>query len=161
MDQMLAPLRRYAQFSGRAQRKEYWLFVLFQWFLALPWLGLFLLAGGDLKKLTQSPFALQDGPAGLLIGIGWAIVAALAIPLIAVQVRRLHDLNRTGLLVLLSFVPFGELPLLVLMCLDGTPGANRFGPDPKRRDPIYRHAWSASPDLHDAPPRPRLGGGKD
>jgi uncharacterized membrane protein YhaH (DUF805 family) len=51
-----------------------------------------------------------------------------------VQVRRLHDQDKSGWLILLSFIPYiGGLILLVLMLIDGTPGANRYGPDPKGR----------------------------
>jgi uncharacterized membrane protein YhaH (DUF805 family) len=66
---------------------------------------------------------------GLLGGIyGLAII----IPSIAVSVRRLHDIDRTGWWVLISLVPvIGTIVLLVFAVLDGTPGENRFGPNPK------------------------------
>ena len=63
-------------------------------------------------------------------------VFALAsiIPAIAVQVRRFHDQDKSGWFVLLNFIPIiGGLIVLVMMFLDGTPGPNRFGPDPKNR----------------------------
>jgi uncharacterized membrane protein YhaH (DUF805 family) len=57
---------------------------------------------------------------------------ALFIPSIAVQVRRFHDQDRTGWLILLGLIPYvGGLIVLVFMCLPGTRGTNRFGPDPK------------------------------
>ncbi len=65
----------------------------------------------------------------LLLGIAGL---ALFIPSLAVQVRRFHDQNRTGWLVLLGFIPYvGGLIVLAFMCLPGTPGPNRYGPDPK------------------------------
>lgn len=146
MDYMLLPLRRYFDFSGRSQRKEYWLFVLFQWLLVLPLLGLFAVTGGANAAVMVT---------------GWIVLAALIIPMVAVQVRRLHDQDRSGWWILLSVVPFGELPLIAMMLFDGTVGGNRFGPDPKRRDAIHRRDWrDAAVDQPGAPQRPALGGGQ-
>lgn len=59
-------------------------------------------------------------------------VLAILIPSIAVQVRRFHDQDKSGWFVLLALIPFlGGLVVLVFMCLEGTRGPNRFGPDPK------------------------------
>ncbi len=162
MDYMLLPLRRYFDFSGRSQRKEYWLFVLFQWLLVLPLLGLFAATGGDFAALAASPFALQRGGANAAVMVtGWIVLVALIIPMIAVQVRRLHDQDRSGWWILLSVVPFGELPLIAMMLFDGTVGGNRFGPDPKRRDAVHRRDWrDAAVDQPGAPQRPALGGGQ-
>ena len=57
---------------------------------------------------------------------------AVLIPSIAVSVRRLHDIDRTGWWVLIGLVPLvGQIVLLVFHVLDSTPGPNRFGPNPK------------------------------
>ena len=57
---------------------------------------------------------------------------AVIIPSIAVQVRRFHDQDKSGWMVLLAFIPIlGGLAVLIFMCLEGTRGTNRFGPDPK------------------------------
>jgi uncharacterized membrane protein YhaH (DUF805 family) len=158
MDYMLLPLRRYADFRGRSQRKEYWLFILFQWLLFLPLGAVFIVLGGDVKKLVDQPFTLQGGAGDTVQIIGWVLVAALLIPLLAVQVRRLHDQDRTGWWILLSLVPFGQFPLFALMCFDGTPGANRYGPDPKRRDTVHRQDWRDAPaDAARVVQRPKLG----
>jgi uncharacterized membrane protein YhaH (DUF805 family) len=62
------------------------------------------------------------------------VTLGLLLPSIAVTVRRLHDTNRTGWWILISFLPLiGGIWLLVLTVLDGTPANNRFGPDPKGR----------------------------
>ena len=161
MDDMLLPLRRFADFRGRSRRREYWLFILFQWMIFLP-LGLaFVAAGGDIAKLADKPFALQPGVASQAVQIaGWLVVALLVIPMLAVEVRRLHDQDRTGWWILLALVPFGQLPLFALMCFDGTAGGNRYGADPKRRDAIHRQDWRDAPaDQAHMPPRPRLGDG--
>lgn len=68
----------------------------------------------------------------IVLMVLWAIVAlGLFIPALAVTVRRLHDRDMTGWFLFISLVPFGSLVLLVFMCLEGTRGPNRYGPDPK------------------------------
>ena len=125
MEWMLMPLRRYADFSGRSRRKEYWMFVLFQ-FIVVLFMGLLIgLTGG---------FDGGSGTFGSLLLIICAIVylALFFIPGLAVTVRRFHDQDKSGWFVLLQFIPYiGPLIVLVFMCLEGTRGPNRFGPDPK------------------------------
>ena len=98
---------RYAQFQGRACRKEYWGFFLFN-FLAMVVLS-----------------AVSEGVLGGL----YALAAFL--PATAVFVRRLHDTNRSGWWLLAAFIPYvGWAVLLIFLCLRGTPGDNDYGPDP-------------------------------
>ena len=112
---------KYAVFQGRAQRAEYWYFVLF-YVVAYTILGFL---DGSLAREGEE---LQWG---LLTGV---FALATLVPSLAVSVRRLHDTNRSGWWMLLVFLPLiGQLVLLVFMVLDGTPGANRFGPDPKQQ----------------------------
>ena len=115
----LEALKKYAVFGGRSRRKEYWYFVLFSLIVSL------ILSAIDALLGTFS----SSTNVGLLGGIyGLAII----IPSIAVSVRRLHDIDRTGWWVLISLVPvIGTIVLLVSAVLDGTPGQNRFGPNPK------------------------------
>ena len=115
----LEALKKYAVFGGRSRRKEYWYFVLFSVIVSLVLSAIDALLG-TLSSSTN---------VGLLGGIyGLAII----IPSIAVSVRRLHDIDRTGWWVLISLVPvIGAIVLLVFAVLDGTPGENRFGPNPK------------------------------
>jgi uncharacterized membrane protein YhaH (DUF805 family) len=115
----LEALKKYAAFGGRSRRKEYWYFVLFSLVVSL------VLSAIDALLGTFS----SSTNVGLLGGIyGLAII----IPSIAVSVRRLHDIDRTGWWVLISLVPvIGTIVLLVFAVLDGTPGENRFGPNPK------------------------------
>lgn len=126
MEYMIMPLKRYADFQGRSRRKEYWMFVLLQILVLVPVVFIAALLGGT------------GGETGnVLGGIGMVLVALVylavfMIPGLAVQVRRFHDQDKTGWLVLLGFIPYlGGLVLLVFMCLEGTKGSNRFGPDPK------------------------------
>ena len=127
MKWMLAPLWRYADFAGRSRRLEYWMFTL---------LLLTLLLGGSF--LAGFLGALVDGSGKIgglaILAVVGLLYLGLLVPILAVQVRRLHDQDKSGWFVLLGLVPYvGGLILFVLMCIDGTPGPNRFGPDPKGR----------------------------
>lgn len=126
MEYMIMPLKRYADFSGRSRRKEYWMFVLFQIILLVPLVFIAALLGGTSDDPTN-PF----GSVAMLIALAVYLLVFL-IPGIAVQVRRFHDQDKSGWFILLGFIPYvGSLVLLVFMCLEGTRGPNRFGPDPK------------------------------
>jgi len=117
MEWMLMPLRRYADFSGRSRRKEYWMF-----FLAYV---LILAVTGILYEISHVV-------GGLIAAV---VVLGLFIPSLAVQVRRFHDQDKSGWFVLLSIIPYiGGLIVLVFMAIDGTRGSNRFGEDPKGID---------------------------
>ena len=118
------PLRRYADFSGRSRRKEYWMFML-GYIIAGAIIGfLYAMVGG----MSEEP----SGAAMAVLGIGVILALALIIPSLAVQVRRFHDQDKSGWFVLLGFIPYlGGIIVLVFMCLPGTVGPNRFGPDPK------------------------------
>lgn len=123
MEWMIMPLKRYADFSGRSRRKEYWMFVLFQTLVLIP----VALVGAMLGGIDES------GTGGALFLILVAIfVLAFLVPGLAVQVRRFHDQDKSGWFILLGFIPYiGGIILFVFMCLEGTRGPNRFGPDPK------------------------------
>lgn len=119
MNSYIETLKKYAVFDGRAGRKEYWLFVLFNIIIAV------VLNAVDRMTGTYS----GDYGMGLLGGI---YSLAVLLPGIGVSIRRLHDTDRSGWWLLLVFIPIvGGLVLLVFMILDGTPGTNRFGPNPK------------------------------
>ena len=106
-------IKKYAVFTGRARRKEYWMFVLFY---LLIYIGLFVI-----EMLVGSP--------GILVLI---FALGLLVPSLAVTIRRLHDTNRSGWWFLIAFVPLvGGIVLLVFMCLEGTSGSNQYGADPK------------------------------
>jgi uncharacterized membrane protein YhaH (DUF805 family) len=110
---------KYAMFNGRARRKEYWFFVLFNILASI--------ALGIVDGITGT-FNNEMG-VGLLGGIYWL---AVLIPAIAVAVRRLHDTGRTGWWLLLCLIPvIGGLVLLIFMVFDSEPGDNQYGPNPK------------------------------
>ena len=112
---MFEALKKYADFKGRARRKEYWLFIL-------------------LYSICYFIAFLIDVASGALIIFSTIVALGLLIPLISVAVRRLHDTDRSGWWFLLGFVPFANIVLLIFFFLDGTAGENRFGSDPKGRE---------------------------
>src|SRR3954447_25452330 len=119
MSWFIEALKKYAVFSGRSRRKEYWFFVLFVVIVSI------------VLSMIDSLIGTYDRStgAGLLSSL---FSLAVLIPSIAVSVRRLHDIDRTGWWVLISLVPLvGWIVLLVFYVKDGTPGSNGYGPDPK------------------------------
>lgn len=123
---------KYATFTGRASRAEFWWFYLFvaiiNLILVLPYYGLAI--GASL--VTDSSVAtvlLIASTVWLLIWMAASI--ALLIPFIAAGCRRLHDSGKSGWLLLLLLVPCGGIALVVLWVLEATPGENFFGPPPR------------------------------
>ena len=127
MNWMLMPLYRYADFSGRSRRREYWMFFLLNLLISLAvWT---LLAVTFLAGMSETEMTVVMLPVFILYGL---VVLAFMIPGLAVTVRRLHDTDRSGWTLLLALVPLvGAILLIVYYCTEGTPGPNRFGPDPK------------------------------
>jgi uncharacterized membrane protein YhaH (DUF805 family) len=116
----LEALKKYAVFSGRSRRMEYWYFVLFNIIVAV------------VLSLIDRLIGTFSGTSniGLLSGIyGLAVL----IPALAVTVRRLHDIDRTGWWIFINLIPLiGAIVLLVFALTPGTPGSNRYGLDPKQ-----------------------------
>ncbi|MDC3401431.1 DUF805 domain-containing protein [Alphaproteobacteria bacterium] len=117
---MFEALKKYAVFTGRSGRKEYWLFVL---------LCIILQLFTEVLNIGPSGPESFSGRMGFISAI---IFFALLIPSISVLVRRLHDTDRSGWWVLIIFVPaVGVITLFIFACLEGTKGKNRFGAAPK------------------------------
>jgi uncharacterized membrane protein YhaH (DUF805 family) len=133
MEWMLMPYHRYAEFSGRSRRQEYWMFALFNFLVVFALIAL-LFAGG-LPAVDEYGNAVGEPGALFYLAIVAYVFFALVsfIPSLAVLVRRLHDLDKSGWWILINFIPFGGLVLLVMTFMDGTPGDNSYGPDPKAR----------------------------
>lgn len=113
----------YANFDGRARRKEFWYFVLAN------------IAISIIFSVLAGIFATFSSTLATIIYIIYGIVAlGLIIPGIAVGVRRLHDTNKSGWFLLLSVVPFGNLYLLYLYVLEGDKYDNTYGADPKTNE---------------------------
>lgn len=128
------PYKRYAEFSGRSRRKEYWLFALFQTVISIALMIALFAVLFSTDAFNPAASASPPSGASLYIIGGLFMLFALAsfIPALAVAVRRLHDQDRSGWFILLYFIPYvGPIVILVFMCLEGTKGPNRFGHDPK------------------------------
>lgn len=119
MNYYLSVLKRYAVFSGRARRAEYWYFVLFNIIIAF------------MLGFIDGVVGTYDTQSGLGILSGLYSLAVLT-PGIAVGVRRLHDVGKSGWMLLISFIPLiGAIWLLILTTTDSNPGENKYGPNPK------------------------------
>jgi uncharacterized membrane protein YhaH (DUF805 family) len=121
MNWYLEVIKKYADFSGRARRKEYWYFVLFNVIISIV-------------------LAVMDGALGLANSEGLGplrgiYTLAILIPSIAVGVRRLHDTGRSGWYLLLGLIPcVGGIILLVFAVEDSQYGNNEYGPSPKENE---------------------------
>jgi len=110
---------RYAEFDGRARRKEFWYFVL---------MNIIIVIGFSFIDGLLGTYSSNTG-LGLLSGIYFI---AILIPAIAVSVRRLHDSSLSGFWILLSFMPIvGAITLIILYVRDSTSEDNKYGPNPK------------------------------
>lgn len=119
MNWYLKVLKQYADFNGRARRKEYWMFVLFNMIFAVAAMILDNVLGIAMEGIGYGPIY------GLYL-------LAIIIPSIAVGVRRLHDIGKSGWMMLISLIPLiGGIWLLVLMVTDSNPEENEYGPNPK------------------------------
>jgi uncharacterized membrane protein YhaH (DUF805 family) len=113
MEWYLLVLKKYAVFNGRARRKEYWMFALFNMIIAAVLLVVDKILGTS--NIFYSLYCL-----------------ATLIPSIAVAVRRLHDVGKSGFWYFIALIPLiGWIWLLVLLCMEGQHGQNSYGEDPK------------------------------
>lgn len=119
MNWYLAVVKKYAVFSGRARRKEYWMFILF-----------YTLFGIVAMVLDN---VLGTTVAGLGYGLFYCVfVLAMVLPSLGVGVRRLHDVGKSGWFLFIVLIPIvGAIWLLVLACSDGIAGPNKYGANPK------------------------------
>jgi uncharacterized membrane protein YhaH (DUF805 family) len=114
-------------FSGRARRKEYWMFILITTIISIVLTIVDMVLGLDITEDT-----------GLLSGLFSLI---LIIPSLSVTFRRLHDIGKSGWWILLSFIPIiGWLVLFIFSVLDSQSGTNKYGPNPKEWDSGYASA---------------------
>jgi uncharacterized membrane protein YhaH (DUF805 family) len=121
---MILPLRRYADFNGRSGRREFWMFQLL-------YASLFV-ATAVIVSLNQNEYGETGTIGHFAIAMMFIAIIGLIVPLIAVEVRRFHDQDKSGWLAALNLIPYlGVLIVLVFMLMEGTSGENRFGPSPK------------------------------
>ena len=123
----LKVLKDYAVFSGRAHREEYWMFVLFNL--------IFVIAAMLIDNLLGSTFKIDTGYGVQALPYGYVYLLytlAVLIPALAVAARRLHDVGKSGWMLLICLIPIvGGIWLLVLLVTDSQPGENQYGLNPK------------------------------
>jgi uncharacterized membrane protein YhaH (DUF805 family) len=112
MDWYLKVVKNYVGFYGRASRKEYWMFILFNFIFALI-------------------LSIVENAIGLPYVLTTIYYLALLLPSLAVSIRRLHDTGRSGWWVLISLIPLiGSIILIVFFCLESQETKNQHGPNP-------------------------------
>ena len=110
-------IKNYVGFSGRARRKEYWMFYLMNVIIALG-LGIITVVAMDGSPILSTLYSLF-----------------IFLPALAVSIRRLHDIGKSGWWYLIVFVPLiGWIWLIVLLVTEGDSGENQYGPDPKMEE---------------------------
>ncbi|MEH7378288.1 MULTISPECIES: DUF805 domain-containing protein [Bacillaceae] len=113
MEWYLKVLKNYVGFSGRARRKEYWMFVLF-------------------NMIAMIILAVIDNVLGIYPLLYGLYSLAVLLPSLAVTIRRLHDAGKSGAWILISLVPLvGAIVLLIFTCSDSQADDNQYGPNPK------------------------------
>ena len=112
-------LKKYAVFQGRARRQEFWMFFLFN--------TMFYLLAAVVDNIIGTRY--QD----MWYGIFYTLYSlAMLIPSLAVEIRRLHDVGKSGWWLFISLIPLiGAIWLFVLLVTDSQPGENQYGPNPK------------------------------
>ena len=114
MNYYTSVLKKYTVFDGRAARKEFWMFVLFNFIVSL------------VISIVTSLLGDKHGIVNIIYYL------AVLSPVLAVGARRLHDINKSGWWQLLALIPIiGGIWLIVLFCFDSDAGDNRFGSNPK------------------------------
>lgn len=117
MNWFLLAFQRFSDFHGRSRRKEYWMFFLF-------------------NLLFSAAIVIVDDILGFNEGFGFLYVLyglLVFIPSLALTVRRLHDIGKSGWMLLVSLIPLiGSIWLFILLVTEGDPHPNRYGPDPKQ-----------------------------
>ncbi|MCF8364419.1 MAG: DUF805 domain-containing protein [Bacteroidales bacterium] len=136
MEWYLKVLRNYANFSGRARRKEYWMFALLNFIFTI------------IAMIMDNVLGINYGM-DIFYGPLYTIYAlAVIIPSLAVLVRRLHDVGKSGWWFFISLIPIvGAIWLLVLTVTDSESGENQWGPNPKDVSSNYFHDDTLDGDI--------------
>lgn len=119
MSWYIAVIKKYAVFSGRARRKEFWWFALFNWIFMIVAMILDNVLGTTIQNLNYGLFY-------------FVYSLAVLIPSLAAGIRRLHDVGKSGWWLFISLIPLvGDIWLIVLVATDSQPGGNQYGLNPK------------------------------
>jgi uncharacterized membrane protein YhaH (DUF805 family) len=121
MEWYLMVLKRYAQFSGRSRRKEYWMFTLINIIISLA-----------IYAVSFATLSHSTVVSGILVVVFFIYSLLVLVPGLAVAVRRLHDIGKSGWMLLIGLIPIvGGIILLIWAASDSQPGDNQYGPNPK------------------------------
>lgn len=129
--------QQYADFSGRARRREYWMFTLIHFVvmtvLYIPILISLLSMSTETEMSDGAPDFSDLSPVTFIfMGLYFLYALATLVPSLAVAIRRLHDTGKTGWMYLVSLIPLvGSLLLLFFLVQDSESAANKWGPNPK------------------------------
>ena len=118
----------YANFNGRARRKEYWMYTLILTVLLIALMAI-MFSALSLSDETK----IETGPSGYLtVLLLFVFLVVHFIPSLALTVRRLHDTGKSGWWYLIVFVPYlGNFVIFIFTLIDGDEGENKYGPNPK------------------------------
>lgn len=120
-------LNKYADFTGRACRAEYWYWGLLMFLAFIAYWGLANITMGNIIT-----YSYNENTFGTVTIIYWIWCLAMLLPSLAVTVRRLHDIGKSGWWYFIALIPIiGGILLLIWMCQDGEPNANEYGTNPK------------------------------
>jgi uncharacterized membrane protein YhaH (DUF805 family) len=117
----------YVDFKGRSRRREFWFFSVFHGLVYVVTLGILFAEGG----FTDQPSTKQVISAGVTSLLLFLYSVFTLLPTVALTVRRLHDIGRSGWSVLYLLVPNSLLWYVLNMTFDSQPGPNRWGPNSK------------------------------
>lgn len=118
MNWYLKAIHQYVDFSGRARRKEYWMFFLFN------------IIFGLIALMLDMALGLGNESGGMLYAL---YLIFMFIPSLSAGVRRLHDTGKSGWYMLIGLIPaVGPLVLLIFFAMEGNTGPNEYGEDPKQ-----------------------------
>lgn len=119
----------FLSFDGRLRRLHFWIGAIILWVVQMVIFSVAFGSAFSMAAAGGNPSALFAGPAA----IGWILMLALLYPSLALQVKRWHDRDKTGWMVLIAFIPLIGALWVLIECgfLDGTPGPNKYGPSPK------------------------------
>jgi len=119
MEWYLGAFKKYAVFSGRARRKEFWMFILFNILFSIA------------AVIIDNVLGLANDRTGYGLFSGLYSLAII-LPSLGMEIRRLHDVGKSGWWIFISLIPLvGAIWLIVLLATEGQPGDNQYGPDPK------------------------------
>lgn len=142
MEWMILPLKRYAEFSGRSRRREYWMFALFQLLIYTALTVAAITLPAAMGDYADSADSQNGGRVVVLVFLALGVITwlGLLVPNLAVIARRIQDQNIPGAVGIILYlfgllIGFTGLILLILSLIPGTRGPNRFGEDPKSWSP--------------------------